>query len=117
VCREVAHQIVACGIGIEIKVEQKKFWPAFPVQIGKFSLLNISHSKVEATVLEEVKLVNLKHRKHDPYQLVGKHMAHYNMKAYEHEKSPCDDLFKGTRTYEEVLQRVQTLPSDIQASF
>jgi hypothetical protein len=76
VCREVAHQIVAGGIGIELKMAQKKFWPVFPVQIGKFSLLNLGHSKVEATALEEVKLVNLEHRKHDPYQLVGKHMAH-----------------------------------------
>ena len=44
-------------------------------------------------------------------------MAHFNMKAYEHEKSPYDDMFKGTRTYEEMLERVQTLPSDLQASF
>jgi hypothetical protein len=44
-------------------------------------------------------------------------MAHCNMKAYEHEKSPCDDMFKGTRTYEEVLERVHTLLSDLQASF
>jgi hypothetical protein len=44
-------------------------------------------------------------------------MAHYNMKAYEHEKSPCDDLFKGTKTHEEVLERVQTLPSELKASF
>jgi hypothetical protein len=117
VCREVAHQIVTGGIGIELKMAQKKSWPVFPVQIGKFSLLNLGHSKVEAAALEEVKLVDLEHRKHDPYQLVGKHMAHCNMKAYEHEKSPCDDLFKGTRTYEEVLERVQTLSSDLQASF
>jgi hypothetical protein len=46
VCREVAHQIVASGIGIELKVDQKKFWPVFPVQIWKFSLLNLGHSKV-----------------------------------------------------------------------
>jgi hypothetical protein len=65
--REVAHQIVAGGIGIEIKVSQKKFWPVFPIQVGKFSLLNLGHSKVEATTLEEVKLVNLEHMKHDPY--------------------------------------------------
>jgi hypothetical protein len=117
VCREVAHQIVAGGIGIELKMAQKKFWLVFPIQIGKFSLLNLGHSKVQATAPEEVKLVNLEHRKHDPYQLVGKHMAHYNMKAYEHEKSPCDDLFKGTKTYEEVLERVQTLPTDLQANF
>jgi hypothetical protein len=44
-------------------------------------------------------------------------MAHCNMKAYEHEKSPCDDMYKGTKTYEEVLERVQTLSSNLQASF
>jgi hypothetical protein len=80
VCREATHQIVTGGIGIELNTSQKKSWSVFPVQIGKFSLLNLGHSKLEATVLEEVKLVDLKHRKHDPYQLVGKHMAHYNMK-------------------------------------
>jgi hypothetical protein len=117
VCREVAHQIVTGGIGIELKTTQKKSWPVFLVLIGKYSLLNLGHSKVEATVLEEVKLVDLEHRKHDPYQLVGNNMDYYNMKAYEHEKSPCDDVFKGTRTYEEVLERVQKLSSDLQASF
>jgi hypothetical protein len=117
VCREVAHQIVTGGIGIELKSAQKKSWPVFLVQIGKFSLLNLGHSKVEVAVLEEVKLVNLENRKHDPYQLVGKKMSHCNMKAYEHEKSPYDELFKGTKTYEEVLERVQTLSSDLQYSF
>jgi hypothetical protein len=103
VCKEVVHQIVESGTGIELKATQNKLWPTFPVQIGKFSLLNVRHSKVEAAMLEEVKLVNLKHKKKDPYQLVGKHMDHYNMQAYEHEKSPCDDLFKGTKTYDKLL--------------
>ena len=117
VCREVAYQIVIGGIEIKLKTTQKKAWPVFPVQIGKFSLLNLGHSKVEVAALEGVKLVDLEHKKHDPYQLVGKHMSHYNMKAYEHDESPWDDMFKGTRTYEEVLERVQTLPSGLQASF
>jgi hypothetical protein len=114
---EVAHQIVTGGIGIELNMDQRKSWPVFPIQIGKLSLLNLGHSKVEATMLEYVNLVDLEHRKHNPYQLVGKHVACYNMKAYEHEKFPCDEMFKGIRIYEEVLERVQTLPSDLQASF
>jgi hypothetical protein len=77
----------------------------------------LGHSKVEAAALEEVKLVDLEHRRHDPYQIVGNHMSHCGMKAYEHEESPCDDIFKGDKTYEEVLDRVQTLPSDLQTSF
>ena len=44
-------------------------------------------------------------------------MAHYNMKSYEHEESPWDDVFKGTKSYKEVLERVHTLSSDLQVSF
>jgi hypothetical protein len=39
------------------------------------------------------------------------------MKTYEHEDSPYDDIFKGIRAYEEVQDRVQTLPPNQQASF
>jgi hypothetical protein len=117
VCREVAHQIVKGGIGIELKAAQKKSWPIFPVHIGKFSLLNLGHSRVEAEALEEIKLVNIEYKRHDPYQLVNKHLIHCNMKAYEHEESPWDDVFKGTKSYKEVLERVQTLSSDLQVSF
>jgi hypothetical protein len=97
VCREVAYQIVTGGIDTELKASQKKFWPLFPVQIGKCSLLNFGHSKVEAAALDDIKLVDLELRKHDPYQVVGNHLTHCNMKMYEHEVSPCDDMFKGAR--------------------
>jgi hypothetical protein len=117
VCREVAHQIVKGDIGIKLKAVQKNSWPIFPVHIGKCSLQNLGHSKVEAEALEEVKLLNIEYKRHDPYQLVNKHLIHYNMKAYEHEESPWDGMFKGTKTYEEVLERVQTLSSNLQASF
>jgi hypothetical protein len=56
VCREVAYQIIKGGIGTELKAVQKKFWPVFPVQIGKYSLLNFGHSKVEVAALEDIKL-------------------------------------------------------------
>jgi hypothetical protein len=104
--REVAQQIVKGDIGIEIKVAQNKSWPIFLVHIGKFSLLNLGHSKVEAEALEEIKMVNIEHRKHGPYQLVNKHLIHYGMKSYEHERSAYDDMFKEVKTYEEVLNGV-----------
>ena len=104
--REVAHQIVKGGVGLELKVAQKKSWPTFPVHIRKFSLLNLGHSKVEAESLEEVKLVDIEHKKHDPYQLVSKHLMHCNLKSYEHETSVYDDVFKEVKSYEEVLKRV-----------
>jgi len=79
--------IVTCNIRIELKATQKKFWPIFLVQVRKFSLLNLGNSKVEATALGEIKLLDLKHKIYDPYKIVGNHQAHYNLKAYEHEQS------------------------------
>ena len=58
------------------------------MQIGMFSLLDFDNSKVEATALEEIKLVNIKFKKHNPQKVVGNHMALYNLKRYEHEDSP-----------------------------
>jgi hypothetical protein len=117
VCREVAHQIVKGGVGLELKAAQKKSWPSFPVHIGKFSLLNLGHSKVEAESLEEVKLVDIEHRKYDPYQVISRHFIHCNLKAYEHETSIYDDIFKDVKSYEEVLNRVQAMPPDSQTGF
>jgi hypothetical protein len=45
ICREVAYQLVKGGIGLELKAQQKKTSPSFPVYIRKFILLNIGHSK------------------------------------------------------------------------
>jgi hypothetical protein len=80
-------------------------------------LLNFGHSKVEAATLEDIKLVDLELRKKDPYQILGNDLAHFNMKTYEHEDSPFDDILKGARAYEEILERVQALPLDLHANF
>jgi hypothetical protein len=117
VCREVAHQIVIGGIENELKMAQKRFWPIFPVQVGKYSLLNLGHSKVEAATLGEIKLLNLDHRKYDPHKIVGNHQVNCNLKAYEHEQSPCDDMFRGVISYDEVLARFQSLSPDLQNNF
>jgi len=62
-------------------------------------------------------LVDLELRKNDPYQIVGNHLTHFNLKMYEHESSPCDDMFKGAKTYEEILDRSHALSPNLQASF
>jgi hypothetical protein len=64
-----------------------------------------------------VKLVNIEHRKYDPYQIISRHYIHCNLKAYEHEVSIYDDIFKDVKSYEEVLNRVQALPPDSQDGF
>jgi hypothetical protein len=53
-----------------------------------FSLFDFGHSKVEATALEEINLVNIEFKKHDPQKIVGNHMAFCNLKRYYHEESP-----------------------------
>jgi hypothetical protein len=77
-----------------------------------FSLLDFGHSKVEAAALEKIKLVNIEFKKHDPQKIVGNHMALYNLKRYEHENSPQDDIFLGAISYREVLSRFQTMALD-----
>jgi hypothetical protein len=81
------------GISKELKVVQKKVWPSFPLHIGTFYLLDFSHSKVEAVTLGEIKLVDIEFKKHVPHKIIGNHMANFNLKIYEHEESPQDDMF------------------------
>jgi hypothetical protein len=75
-------------------------------------LSNLGHSKVEDESLEEVKLVDIEHRKYDPYQIISRHFIHCNLKVYEHETSIYDDVFKDVKSYEEVLKRVHAMPPD-----
>jgi hypothetical protein len=112
VCQEVAYQTVTAGISKELKAAQKKVWPTFPLQIGMFSLLGFGHSKVVATYLEDVELVDIEFKRHDPNKIMENHLAQYNLKRYMHENSPHDEIFRGVRYYEEVLNIVQTFSPD-----
>jgi hypothetical protein len=68
-----------------------------------FSLLDFDHSIVEAAALEDIKLVNIEFKKKNLQKIVGNHMALYNLNRYEHEDSPQDEIFRGARSYQEVL--------------
>ena len=85
VYREVAYQIVAGGIAKYLKVAQKKVWTYFPIQVGMFTLLDFGHSKVEVVALEDVKLVDIEFKRHDPHRMVENHFVQFNMKIYIHE--------------------------------
>jgi hypothetical protein len=44
---------------------------------------------------------------------VSNHLAHCGLKRFEHENSPSNDVFRGARSYEEVLARIKSLaPKD-----
>jgi hypothetical protein len=64
---------------------------------------------VEATNLEDVKLVDIEFKRNDLETIMENHLTQYNMKIYLHENSPFDEIFKGVRSYKEVLNIFQTL--------
>ena len=84
VCREVSYQTVIGSINKELKAAQKKVWPTFPLHVGMFSLLDFGHSKVEDVALEDVKLVDIEFKRHNPHKIVENHLAQFNMKIYVH---------------------------------
>jgi hypothetical protein len=53
-----------------------------------FSLFDFCHSKVEIAALEDIKLVDIEFKKHDPHKIMENHLDLYNIKRYEHEDCP-----------------------------
>jgi hypothetical protein len=116
-CHEIARQTVLGGIRKELKGVSKKVCSPFLIHIGAYSLLYFGHAKDEAMVLEEMKLVDIEFKKHDPSKVVRNHLAICVLKRYEHEDSPHDEIFQGARSYSEVLSRIQALPPRDKADF
>jgi hypothetical protein len=114
-CREVARQTVIGGISKELKRYSKKVWPHFLVHLNSYSLLYFGHAKAEAAALEDLKLVLIKFKKHDLQRVVINHLASCGLKRFEHENLPSDDIFRGARSYAEILARIQTLTPEERA--
>jgi hypothetical protein len=117
ICHEIVKQTVIGGIRKELKGFSKKVWPPFPIHLNTYSLLDFGHTKAEATVLEDINLVHIDFKKHDPHKVVGNHMVSCGLKRYEHENSPHDNIFRGVRSYAEVLSLIQTLSLEEMADF
>jgi hypothetical protein len=61
-----------------------------------------------------MKLVDIEFKKHDPNKVVSNHMESCGLERYEHEDSPHDEIFRGVRSYSEVLSQIQALlPGDM----
>jgi hypothetical protein len=102
-CHEVTWQMVIGGVSKELKGYSKKVWSSFPIWLNSYSLLYFGHAKAEVAALEDLNLVTIKYKKHDPQRVVTNHLAICGLKRFEHDNSPSDDIFRGVRSYEEIL--------------
>jgi hypothetical protein len=114
-CREIARQTVIGSISKELKGFSKKVWPPYPIHLNTYSLLDFGHAKAEAATLEDIKLVHMEFKKHDPHRVMSNHLASCGLKRFEHENSPHDDIFRGAKYYDEVLARIQALSPEERA--
>jgi hypothetical protein len=64
-----------------------------------------------------MELVDIEFKKHDPNKVVSNHLVSCSLKRYEHEDSPHDEIFRGARSYFEVLSLIQALPPEDMADF
>jgi hypothetical protein len=97
-CREVAYQTVTGGIIKELKVPRRRCGQPSRFRLVHFHY-NTSVIQSRGCALEDIKLVNIEFKKHDPQKIMGNHLALYNLKKYEHEYSPQDEIFWGARSY------------------
>jgi hypothetical protein len=65
-CREVTRQTVIGRVSKELKGYSKKVWSSFPIRLNSYSLLDFEHAKAEAAALEDLNLVSIEYKKHDP---------------------------------------------------
>jgi hypothetical protein len=97
------------GVSKELKGYSKKVWSRFPIHLNSYSLLDLGHAKAEVVALEDLKLVHVEFKKHDPHRVISNHIANCRLKRFEHQNSPSDDIFQGTRSYAKVLAWIQAL--------
>jgi len=71
--------------------------------------LDFGHAKAKAAALEDLNLVSIEYKKHDPQKIVRNHLANCGLKRFEHEFSPPNDILRGVKSYEEVLAWIQSL--------
>jgi hypothetical protein len=70
---EVAYQMVEEGITTALQTMNKRSWPNFPINLGKFTLTNIPHTRKEVTSLKELILCIGTMKKHKPRNFIYNH--------------------------------------------
>jgi hypothetical protein len=113
----VDYQIARTCIAKDLKNAQKRVCPTYPIHVGIYTLLDFGHARVEARDLEEINMCSIDFKMHDPIKVVGNHCIQIAIKKYFHEDSTYDDIFKNVTSYDQVLERIQTLSKQEHSKF
>jgi hypothetical protein len=94
--QEVSYQTVEKGITTYLSEKNKKYWPNFPLHIGRYTLSNKPHAEKEVEALQEICLCTGKLKGHDPHNIVYDHIKSVKLThPVIHEVNFVEDLFKG----------------------
>jgi hypothetical protein len=77
--KEQGYQTVDKGIIAYLLEKNKRYWPIFPLQIGKYSLLNKQHAEKEAKTLGEIFLCAGNKKVHDPQNAIYEHIRVFKL--------------------------------------
>jgi hypothetical protein len=72
--REVSYQTIEMGITSFLSASNKKLWPKFPLNIGRYTLSNGPHARKEVESLQEICLCTGEPKGHDPKDVVIDHI-------------------------------------------
>jgi hypothetical protein len=77
--REISYKKMEEWIISFLAESSKIIWPRFPIKVGRFTLLNISHARNKAAVLKELCLCKREARIHEPKGIVRDHIKYVGL--------------------------------------
>jgi len=109
---EVAYETIETWITLFLLGNNKKLWPKFPLNIGRYSLSNGPHARNEFESLQEICLCIGEPKGNDPQDIVINHvkvvgLTHPIIHQVNHEKK----IVKGVLFFEDVLNRFPNEPT------
>jgi hypothetical protein len=72
--REIVYQTMEARITYFLSASNKKLWPRFPINVGRFTLTNVPHARKEVEALQEICLCTGEPRGHDLRGIVKEHV-------------------------------------------
>lgn len=106
IIKETSYHNVIIGYIVVMSCNSKRMQSRFLIKVGHFSLINFPQSKKEVEAFEELKLLPVVFKRHDPNGIIKNHYTSIRLSMnYEHDPYLCDSLYQGALSYDEVLER------------